>query len=87
MFSLQCLCLRKIDDANLIPSYLNYDYNLCCININFECAIRYGHLECLKYAHINGNLIQRSKKDDFCAIASCYGNLNCLKYLHEEMVN
>jgi hypothetical protein len=41
---------------------------------------RYGHLECLRYAHENG-----CQWDIFtCYYASLFGHLECLKYAHEN---
>ena len=45
-----------------------------------ERAAKYGHLECLKYAHENGCPL----KSWVCAIAASRGHLECLQYAHEK---
>jgi hypothetical protein len=41
---------------------------------------KYGHLDCLKYAHENGCEFD----SDTCLIATRHGYLECLKYAHEN---
>ncbi len=43
-------------------------------------AAKNGHLECLKYAHLNGC----SWNEDTCLEAAKNGHLECLKYAHEN---
>ena len=71
MFSLQCLSMRKVYDLNKIPS--KCDYRRCCQIIIPEEAIKYGHLECLKYAHIYGDEYHKSLQSEYCMMASKYG--------------
>jgi hypothetical protein len=51
------------------------DYKLCTIE-----AARYGHLDCLKYAHENGC----EWNSDLIAYAAKNGHLDCLRYAFEN---
>lgn len=51
-------------------------------NTNKVCstAARYGHLDCLMYAHSQGC----EWNDSTCTWAAMYGHLDCLRYAHEN---
>ena len=80
------------ENNNEIPSYMKNDLLPCCTynnpaNVNLEkmacTATNNGHLECLKYAHIN----RCSWSERICEIMAENGQLECLKYAHEMVVN
>ena len=53
----------------------NFNFNLNIVK--YKWSVKRGYLNCLKYAHQNGN--HWNKK--VCYYAAQYGNLNCLKEL------
>ena len=75
-------CLKLFMENMNLCKFIDPKCELCKNNGEYSCdeAAYNGHLDCLKYAHLNG--FQWDK--DTCSLAAYNGHLDCLKYAHEK---